>query len=151
MTEKKVLSERELEDIIKTIPASHHRLALMVHDAVLREKAKAAEDVPAAPPLGVAVRFVAQWLLDQAGDADTVRANHTRKLSQRLLDGEADEAISPCTIADATRLLVADTKSIARSAFGTVRVVSAGDPVDADTLVLDDGDRYERPRRHATG
>ena len=148
MTERKVLSERELEDIIKTIPASHHRLALMVHDAVLREKAKASEAVPAAPPLGVAVRFVAQWLLDQAGDADTVRANHTRKLAQRLLAGEADEAISPWTIADATRLLVADTPSIARRVL-PLRVVTAGDVPEEGTLVIDDNDRFNLPRKRS--
>lgn len=147
MTAPKILDDREFEAILKTVPASHHRLALMVHDALLRQ---AAAEVPTevAPPAEDAVRQVAEWLLAEAGDADTVRANHTRKLAQRLLAGEMPVSTSPWTIADATRLLAADTPSIARNVL-PLRAVKAGEVPEEGTLVFQDDGGFPQPKKRS--
>ena len=87
----KILTDAEFDKIALEMPL-HHRIKLTVHNVLLQAALQAATQEAAAATVAgddAATRdHIVAWLLEQCGDADTVRANHARKLALRIQAGE---------------------------------------------------------------
>lgn len=85
----RILADADFDKLVLPLPL-HQRVKLTVHNVVIQaslREAVAAKESPG--DVATRDRIVA-WLLAQCGDADTVRANHARKLALRIQAGEAD-------------------------------------------------------------
>ena len=101
------MSFEAFEALVAEISSSAKKGALLSHDAILREKVKLLEQehpgvVPAPPADSRSKRLssveietpkhdvedqIVSWILEEAGDADTVRAKHARKIAAAIKAG----------------------------------------------------------------
>jgi hypothetical protein len=84
----RILTDADFDKLVLPLPL-HQRVKLTVHNVVLQASLRDAEVKEPGGDAATRDRIVA-WLLAQCGDADTVRANHARKLAMRIQAGEAD-------------------------------------------------------------
>jgi|APFre7841882793_1041355.scaffolds.fasta_scaffold43918_2 hypothetical protein len=92
MSNSKILDPNEFEAILKTVPSSRDRLALLVHDSLLRQGGVATEPVTLAPVEKDNRGPISAWIRSQAGGAETVRAIHARKIADLIEAGAFEEA-----------------------------------------------------------
>lgn len=108
------LTETDMDHLIMSIPEIRYRAALAGKWYLVKARLAAMEaryqrlcqglpepEVIASPPpvmvlpsTGDEEKAIVKWLNSLAGDAQTVRAIHTRKLAQRIANGEYKNSIT---------------------------------------------------------
>lgn len=78
----RILEDNEFDRVISLIPSGSERGKLIAHNALLK---KAVQEGPGSVET---LRKIVAWIRKECGDADTVRANHARKLAERIERGE---------------------------------------------------------------